>query len=527
MTDHDTTVLPEQPQPAPRRSWGIVAVVASVVAVVLVAAGGYAAWRFFAAGGPRPAEVLPASTFALVTLDLDPAGGQKVEAIRTLRKFPSFRDRSDLEPESDPLKRLFDEVQEQDRCEDLDYERDVKSWAGDRVGVGAVLLEGEPVPVAALQVGDRERARSGFTRLVSCAELEEGDEFGWTLTEDYIVASDSREHARTIADQGAKTPLSEDEDFQKWTEEAGGAGILNVYVGRKVVDVASEELSSDSGGLGGTFDDALPGSPDQDDEVADALAAYKDFRGAAAVLRFADEGIELSLAGGGGTSTEGEETVEDQVAAMPGDTALLLALAVPPGLFDAAEKSDSNGLGSDLLSGMLGIDFPDDLKTLLGTSLSLSLGGDAPDDLGSVEGPGDLSLGALIHGDSEEIEDVIAKLETRSGSTLEELEVTKKSEDGKVVIASSSGYADQLLGEGSLSDDEGFDDVVPNADDAQMILYADLDGEWGRLLVDTVREDGGDEARELAGNLEVLRAFGASAWTDGDVSHGLVRLSLN
>ncbi len=360
----------------------------------------------------------------------------------------------------------------------------------------------------------------------SLAPSSTSDDFGWTLTEDYILASDSTEHARTIAAQGEKAPLAEDEDFQKWTDEAGGAGIVNVYVGRKVVDIASEQLSSDSGGLGGSFDGTLPGSPEDEDEVADALAAYKDFRGAAAVLRFADGGIELALAGGGGQSIEGEETVADHVAAMPGDTALLFALAVPPGAFDAINKADTDGLGSDFLGEMLGIDFPDDLETLLGKSLSISLGGDAPDDLGSVEGPGDLSIGALIRGDSDEIEDVIAKLEERSGSSLEELEVTKKSEDGKVVIASTSEYADQLLGDGSLSDDDGFEDAVPNADDAQMILYADFDGEWGRALVDTVREDGDDESREVAANLEVLRAFGASAWTEGDVSHGLVRLSL-
>ena len=40
---------------------------------------------------------------------------------------------------------------------------------------------------------------------------------------------------------------------------------------------------------------------------------------------------------------------------------------------------------------MLGIDFPEDLKTLLGKSLSISLGGDAPDDLASIEGPRDIT----------------------------------------------------------------------------------------------------------------------------------------
>ena len=103
MSDH-TTVMPEyQPEPEPgsqppRRSRGVIAVIASVVAVVLVAGGGYAAWQFFAGGGPRPAEVLPASTFGLVTLDLDPSGGQKVEAIKTLRKFPTSARRPGSSP---------------------------------------------------------------------------------------------------------------------------------------------------------------------------------------------------------------------------------------------------------------------------------------------------------------------------------------------------------------------------------------------------------------------------------------------
>src|ERR1700759_4978702 len=127
MSDH-TTVLPEYPaQPEPRKSrGGTVAVIASVVVVVLVAAGGFAAWRWFSGGGPRPAEVLPASTFALVTVDLDPSGGQKLEAIRTLRSFPALRDQLGLTSDSDVLHRLFAQVQKHGRCTDLDYGRDLE-----------------------------------------------------------------------------------------------------------------------------------------------------------------------------------------------------------------------------------------------------------------------------------------------------------------------------------------------------------------------------------------------------------------
>ena len=309
--------------------------------------------------------MLPASTFALVTVDLDPSGGQKVEAIKTLRKFPTFREKSGLTPEADPIKRLFDEVQDEGQCKELDYERDIKSWIGQRVGLGGVVLDGKPAPVVALQVSDPDNAKGGFARLVKCAELDQDDDFGWTLAEDYIVVSDSTAHAKTIVAQAEKAPLSDDEDFQKWTDEAGGAGIVNVYVGRKAVDVVSKELSSGSGSL---LNDELSGSDDEG-EVADALAAYKDFKGAAAVLHFADGGIEVSMAGGGGKSTQGKETVSEHVAAMPGDTALLLAPPCRPGRSTRSRRLTRRAQGSDLLGGMLGIDFPDDLKTLLGKSL--------------------------------------------------------------------------------------------------------------------------------------------------------------
>ena len=490
--------------------------------VVLVAAGGFAAWRFFAGGGPRPAEVLPASTFALATVDLNPSGGQKVEAIKTLRKFPTFRDEVGLKPDSDPLKRIFEEVQKDGHCTSLDYDRDVKSWVGQRLGVGGVEIADKPVPVAVLQVSDADNARSGFPRLARCNDIKD---FGWTLTDDYIVISDTTAHAKEIVAAGEKSPLSENADFQRWTDEAGGPGIMNTYVGRKAVDLASKGLGSSLDGL--VEDPAGIGGSGQEEDLSKALSAFKDFQGAAASLRFADGGIELSAAGGGGKAAQSKETVGDHVAAMPSDTALLLAIAVPSGAFDALDKADSAASGSDLLGGMLGIDFPADLKTLLGKSISISLGGDAPADLDSIDGPGDLSLGALIHGDPDQIDAVIAKLEKSAGTTLADLQVTKTSKDGKVAIASNEKYADQLLGTGSLSDQEGFKDAVPHADDAQMVAYADFDGGWGKALLKTVRDGGNKDDAEIADNLEVLRALGASVWTDGDVTHGQLRLSLD
>jgi Protein of unknown function (DUF3352) len=499
----------------------LIAVVASVVAVVLIAGGGYAAWQFFAGGGPRPAEVLPDSTFALVTVDLNPSGGQKVEAIKTLRKFPSWKKRTGLTPDSDVVKEIFEEATKDGPCKSLDYERDVKPWIGNRAAFGGVQLgAGKPAPVLALQVTDRENAKPGFAELVKCSEANKDDDFGWTVTDDYIIASDSTSHAEAIASDGKKSPLSENADFQKWTEEAGGPGILNAYVGRKTVKILSEGMGS---GLGGLTEGGGPGTGK---ELADAM---KDFKGAAAGLKFADGGIELAFAGGGATD-EGGKNVGDHVGALPKDTAAVVALAVPEKLLKqlgpGGSAEDSMSSLGDLFGEGTGLDFPDDLITLLGDSLSISVGGDAPADLSEVSEPGDVPLGLLVHGDDTKIKAVIAKVEARTGFKLSDLQATVSSEDGKVAIATNPDYAASLLGDGSLADSEDFKDVVSHPDDAQAVFYLSLQNKWMDGLRDIAADQNDKDLDEVVDNVAVLRAVGASAWSEGDTGHGLIRVAL-
>ncbi len=148
-------VVPAEP-PASKGHWGIIAVVASVVAVLLIAGGGFAAWRFFAGGGPRPAEVLPDSTLAVLSVDLDPSGGQKIEAIKTLRKFPSFREHTDVDENSDLVKALYDETIGPE-CKDISYADDIKPWIGQRAAFAGVELDkGKPLP-ASRAPGQRHR----------------------------------------------------------------------------------------------------------------------------------------------------------------------------------------------------------------------------------------------------------------------------------------------------------------------------------------------------------------------------------
>lgn len=535
MSEH-TAALPElKPPPRGGSIRGLVAVVASVVAVVLIAGGGVVAWQFFSSGGPRPAEVLPESTFALVTLDLDPSGGQKVEAIKTLSKLPSWRKRTGVTTDSDLVKALFDKTLGQGPCMSLDYERDVKPWVGSRVGVGGVLLgDGKAAPVLALQVKDTDRAKTGFAKLAKCSDAE-GDEFGWTVTDDYIVASDSTPHAEAIASAGKDAPLAESPDYQKWTEEAGGPGILNAYLGPESVKILSGILPGNlSGNLGGDLGIFGEGGTGPTEGTDQFVESFKDFKGAAAVLRFADGGMELRFAGGGTKQLQSRK-VGDHVGALPEDTAALLAMSVPEDLVKKLTRTGSDSAGSafspsdmfgDMFGESTGLDLPEDLITLLGTSLSISVGGDAPADLSEISGLEDLPVGILIHGDEQKIKAVIEKSEAHTGTQLSELSATVSTADGKVAISSTSSYADQLLSQGSLADSESFKDVVSHPSDAQAVLYMSFDNEWMDALRHLAADGGDKDADEAAENLAALRALGASAWSDGDTGHGVIRLAL-
>ena len=87
-----------------------------------------------------------------------------------------------------------------------------------------MLLDDKPAPVVTLQVKDTEQGQDRLRQAGQVHARSDNDEFGWTLTDDYIVGSDSTGHAEAIVAAGKKAPLAEDADFQKWTEEAGGAG---------------------------------------------------------------------------------------------------------------------------------------------------------------------------------------------------------------------------------------------------------------------------------------------------------------
>lgn len=491
---------------------------AGVLGLGLVGGGVWAAGSFFATGA-QPAQALPDSTLGYVSIDLDPGGGQKIEALRTLRTFPAWREHVGLDAGDDVRRKIFEEIQQQASCPGLDYADDVEPWLGNRAAVAAVDTGAEaPTPVVVVQVTDEARAQDGLATLAACAS-DAGDRGGWRIAGGWAVLAETDRIAEGVVDDAAAAPLSDDDDFRSWSGKVGDAGIVSMYA----APAAGAYLADHPDGLGllGAEGAALAGAGKQ----AEVLT---DFRGAAATLRFADGGLELELAGG---SKQTDDTFAgdrggDVVTTLPADTAAAIGLGLSEGWFsDLAEQlaaSGGDGTSTEdflaMLSRQSGLDLPQDAETLAGESLAVSVGGDLDPEklLRSADGS-DVPVAAKVKGDVDRIESVLDKLRGRMGGASGVLGSDRR--DDLVAVGPNAAYRRAVLEDGSLGSSDAFTRVVPHASDAGVVLFVDFDAgnDWLARLAS------GDP--EVADNLAPLQALGMSAWQDGDTGHGLLRLT--
>ena len=147
--------------PSRRRRTAVLAATGVAVAAV-VGVGGWSLAQFLSAGASA-ASALPASTAAYLSVDLDPSGAQKVEAIRTLRSFPGIKKHLDLGVRDDIRRYVVEQIAKD--CKGLDYDKDVKPWIGQKLAVAAVPMDGSAAPVLALQDSDEGAGRATVAKL--------------------------------------------------------------------------------------------------------------------------------------------------------------------------------------------------------------------------------------------------------------------------------------------------------------------------------------------------------------------------
>ena len=504
------------------RVWAIV-VVAAVAVACLAGASAWAVLHFLGAG-PQPATAAPANTLVYVGLDLDPSGGQKVEALRTLRKFPALKDKLGIGTSDDLKQAVLEKLVKESDCSGLSYDDDIGPWIGDKVGFGMVpgeQSEGSPVPFGVVQVTDEDKARDGITALEAC-DSSGSTKIGTAFVNDYMVVAETDATAARIAKAAEAGSLSDDPTYQKWVEKAGGDGILTAYLSPDGAKAAASEM----GPLEGNF---TPGAMLTSTPAADgnASGALDDFQGGAVVARFDDESLKVELAAGGlptQVATGGDSGVTD----LPSSTAVALGFGVSDDFAEKLVEGLRRSMGDDQVDSMLsevqsstGLSLPGDLQMLLGDGFSVAV--DDSIDLGALFGgagsPSDLPVGVRINGDSATIMPVLEKLLQSTDAGDQGVVVEER--DHAVALGLSSAYVQRLVEDGDLGGQSRFSKALPDLHSGAGALYVDFDsGDW---LVHTL--DGAPDSEELRANLEPLSALGVTGDADGRTVHAVLRLS--
>jgi len=501
-------ILPSEPEldalakrPS-RLRWVLSAVVVMLVAALI--GGVTVAVRGLSGGGSQPEDALPAGAIAFAKVDLDPPAGQKINAIRFLRKFPALKDKVGLN--ADLRESLFKEMAEGAGWDDLSFDKDVAPWLGQRIGVAAYPGGENDAPrmfgaagnvVVALQVTDEARARAGLERLSAASDL--GTDPGLVVRDGYALLAENQAAADQAAEEAANGVLAADADFRS-DMAALGDGVACAWMNMDAM-----------GSLPGVAGFGLLGVGGGASTGAKATGGRTSY-----VLRFdGDDALEVRGASTGSSSLKAPDKTLQRFNELPEDSVVAFGLAggdrLVAGFFDSLratfddEAAGGPGGGFD---GMvadaereLGIDLPEDLAVLLGSNV---VGAMRDDQAGSTQ----LEVGARVTTDGPRAVALVDKINKATDASGSDFPIVRQLTDDGVVMATSKGQVDLLLTNGRLGDRDAVRKALPDVDGATVALWVDIRG----LMRDFMGSDGGNE------NVDPIAGLGVTARVADDGS---------
>jgi hypothetical protein len=420
----------QQWQPEPKKKRGkVIPLIAALAMVLVVAGGGIFAYGKLK-GGDQPAAVLPGTAVAYARVDLNPSAGQKVAAIRFLMKFPSVKDKFGLTGEKDDLRqKLFEQIKKYagDDLADVDYDKDVKPWLGERAGIAALPPadgKDDPVVVVAVQVKNEGEATKGLDKLMAGEDKKPGRAF----SNGYVLLGDDQATVDAAVATAKDNPLEKNAKFSADMDKLGEQGFASVWADMK--GIASISGKVDSEALAGVGDASMAASLRFD-------ASYVELKGIAQ----GDKTIKVNSADAG-----------DLVTKLPDTTAGAIAVSGGENLVDTMwQQLDKAANGNikqltEQFTEETGLNLPDDLKSLLGKNLAVAIDKDASN------GP---KIAARMETDPAKAEPVVEKLTTllheRSSA---DIPIESAKDDDTLVLATAKDYAEQVLKGGNLGQTE-------------------------------------------------------------------------
>lgn len=441
----------QQWQPEPKKKRGkLIPIVAALAMVLVVAGGGIFAYGKLA-GGDQPAAVLPGTAVAYARIDLNPSAGQKVNAIRFLMKFPSVKENLGLTGDKDDLRqKLFEQLKKSagDDLADVDYDKDIKPWLGERAGIAALPPadgKGDPTVVVAVQVKNEDEATKGLDKLFANEDKKPGRAF----SDGYVLISDDQATVDSAVAAAKSNPLEKNAKFSAAMDKLGEQGFASAWADAK--GIAS---------ISGRVDPKVMAG------VGDASAAM--------ALRFDASYVELKGIVQGNQSVKvNSADAGDLVTKLPDTTAAAVAVSGGENLVDTMwtqiEKASNGNLKeiTQQITEETGLNLPDDLKSLLGKNLAVAIDKDASN------GP---KIAARMETDPAKAEPVVEKLTTLLHErSSENIPIESAKDDDTLVLATAKDYAEQVLKGGNLGGSDSFKQALPDTKGAVMIGYVDFE----------------------------------------------------
>ncbi len=506
-----TVVLPAAPEPKKRR----IGLIATGIAVPVLLVGGAAyAYQQLNGGGTQPDDVLPSTVIAYARLDADPSASQKIKLFKLIRKSPDLAREFGIKTDTQDLRKEIVKGILGD-CDNIDYDKDIKPWLGNRIGIGVTDARGEKGLVA-IQVTDEKEARKGLELTAGCLGMADP---GVSFSKGYALVGPSQKDVDAAVKAAAKQPLSASAEFTEDTQSLGDQGIASVWVS---AEAFVKEYA---------------------DELPDAATRkkFENLRSAALAVRAGDDNIELTTIGH--TNSDLGKLTNVNLGGLPASSVLAASFAGGGksivGQWDAFKDGFVQGFSAeggpgiskgDIDQGITeiekqtGFKLPEDLATLLGDEITFVVGDTNLSKLDSIEGPADLTrldIALAMRSKSGPATDLAKRIATEVAKyTGVELSVVS-TKDG-AVLASNEAFARNFNHGADLSGKDEFTSVIDHDTSVASGVFFDI----STLVKALQGMDMPASDKKDLDQFKDLKAFGISASKDGDrVIRGTIKLS--
>lgn len=380
----------------------------TLAAAVLIGGGAYAATQFMGDNELNLAGVTPSSSFMYAELDLDPSGGQKLNALDSIKKVEELAN-SMTDKEEDKMN--FEESVYEAHFKDIPLE-EINEWSAGQMAVTSVENTGDKYasssqqPIAIYEITDMEKAQATVDKVISQEKSGDDSKRGisappkhYEVFEGYMVVANTKEAYDAYQAEMNKGILSDNPQFiadrEKFDDDFGyfwvDLGLAQEVAGKE--SVSNPTLSPYAGATSNLTDT-------EDSEITGRMAGSLSFQNKSIDLTV--QAIDMTL--------DGEKVADTTIGKDPkllGEldkkTIGALVMAEPSENLKKSWKDLDKTVGKEEVAQIetsieeaTGAIIPDEWEKILGSELAIGISMDAKTDTT----PENVKFEALTKGDT-------------------------------------------------------------------------------------------------------------------------------